>query len=109
VKVQQDYDGSWSVWDDSGVAMLAGGLPSHAAAWAEVDRRTRRPNWKPASCGDRMGAFDKPGKMTRWTPPWRSKRGNNRKKCEECGINWADPPRRICVGCQAYRDHTGHF
>ena len=28
-----------------------------------------------------------------------------RKRCEECGINWADPPSRICPGCEAYREH----
>lgn len=26
-------------------------------------------------------------------------------KCEECGQNWADPPGRICVGCEAYKEH----
>lgn len=26
--------------------------------------------------------------------------------CEGCGVNRADPPSRLCVGCQAYRDHT---
>jgi hypothetical protein len=29
--------------------------------------------------------------------------------CEECGKNRADPPGRLCVGCEAYREHTGHF
>jgi hypothetical protein len=29
--------------------------------------------------------------------------------CEECGKNPADTPSKICVGCQAYREHTGHF
>lgn len=29
------------------------------------------------------------------------------RKCEECGINPADFPSRICVGCHAYREHTG--
>ena len=29
--------------------------------------------------------------------------------CEECGVYRADPPSKICVGCQAYREHTGHF
>lgn len=27
--------------------------------------------------------------------------------CEECGIYPADPPRNLCAGCDAYRDHTG--
>lgn len=25
--------------------------------------------------------------------------------CEGCGINRADPPSRLCPGCEAYRDH----
>lgn len=29
------------------------------------------------------------------------------KMCEECGVNPGDP--RICPGCDAYREHTGHF
>lgn len=29
--------------------------------------------------------------------------------CEECGKNRADPPGKLCVGCEAYRDHTSHF
>lgn len=29
------------------------------------------------------------------------------RKCEECGVNPGDP--RICPGCEAYREHTGHF
>lgn len=31
------------------------------------------------------------------------------KMCKECGVNSADPPSRICPGCEAYREHTGHF
>ncbi len=27
--------------------------------------------------------------------------------CEECGVHLADPPRKICPGCDAYREHTG--
>lgn len=27
------------------------------------------------------------------------------KKCEGCGVNPADPPSRLCPGCDAYRDH----
>ena len=26
-------------------------------------------------------------------------------KCEECGINYADPPSKLCPGCEAYRGH----
>ena len=26
--------------------------------------------------------------------------------CEGCGIYRADPPSKLCPGCQAYRDHT---
>lgn len=25
--------------------------------------------------------------------------------CEECGVNPADPPRKTCPGCDAYREH----
>jgi hypothetical protein len=31
------------------------------------------------------------------------------KRCAECDKEWADPPSRLCPGCQAYRDHTGHW
>jgi len=31
------------------------------------------------------------------------------RKCEECGVNPADSPSRLCVGCDAYREHTGAF
>jgi len=31
------------------------------------------------------------------------------RKCEECGVNPADTPSRLCVGCDAYREHTGAF
>jgi hypothetical protein len=27
------------------------------------------------------------------------------KKCEGCGQNYADPPSKLCPGCQAYREH----
>lgn len=27
--------------------------------------------------------------------------------CEECGVYPADPPSKICPGCEAYREHTG--
>jgi hypothetical protein len=84
VKVQQDFDGTWSVWD--GEVLLVGDLPTHAAAYAELDRRERRANYKPSSTSYRMGSFDHPGKVTPWTNPkarkgklWRRLRGNNRK------------------------------
>jgi hypothetical protein len=25
--------------------------------------------------------------------------------CESCGVNPADPPGRLCVGCEAYKEH----
>jgi uncharacterized membrane protein len=25
--------------------------------------------------------------------------------CVSCGVNFADPPSELCVGCQAYEDH----
>lgn len=32
-----------------------------------------------------------------------------RVMCDECGKYPADLPSRICPGCDAYREHTGHF
>ncbi len=29
-----------------------------------------------------------------------------RKRCVECGVNWSDPPSRLCPGCEAYREHA---
>lgn len=26
-------------------------------------------------------------------------------RCEGCDKDYADPPSRLCPGCQAYRDH----
>jgi hypothetical protein len=26
--------------------------------------------------------------------------------CEDCGKNYADPPSRMCPGCEAYQAHT---
>jgi hypothetical protein len=76
MRVQQDFDGRWSVWD--GEVMIAGDLASHAAAWAEVDRRTTRNRGRTSSCQFRdLGSYDH-GKVTRWTDP-RRRRGNNRK------------------------------
>lgn len=25
--------------------------------------------------------------------------------CEGCSVNRSDPPSKLCVGCQAYREH----
>jgi hypothetical protein len=27
------------------------------------------------------------------------------KRCIECGTNFADPPSRLCPGCEAYWEH----
>jgi hypothetical protein len=32
-----------------------------------------------------------------------------RIKCEECGQNYVEEKGDICEGCDAYREHTGHF
>ena len=29
-----------------------------------------------------------------------------RRRCDECGKEWADWPARLCSGCEAYREHT---
>jgi len=34
-------------------------------------------------------------------------REHRRRRCEDCGKNWADPPSKLCPGCEAYREHTG--
>jgi hypothetical protein len=28
------------------------------------------------------------------------------KSCADCDVNLADPPSKLCPGCQAYREHT---
>lgn len=30
-----------------------------------------------------------------------------RRRCDDCGINWADLLSHLCPGCEAYREHTG--
>jgi hypothetical protein len=30
---------------------------------------------------------------------------NKPVKCSECDTDWADPPSKLCPGCQAYREH----
>ena len=32
-----------------------------------------------------------------------------RIKCDECNQNYVDAKGEICPGCEAYREHTGHF
>lgn len=32
-----------------------------------------------------------------------------RRMCEECGQNSVEKRGEICEGCDAYREHTGHF
>lgn len=29
--------------------------------------------------------------------------------CDDCGKNPAEAHSRVCAGCDAYRDHTGHW
>jgi hypothetical protein len=43
--------------------------------------------------------------LVRDLPPLRSRP----RVCEECGQNPADAPSRLCVGCDAYREHTEAF
>lgn len=31
-----------------------------------------------------------------------------RFRCEDCNKYWADYPSKLCPGCEAYREHTGH-
>lgn len=30
---------------------------------------------------------------------------SRRKRCDGCESGWADPPSKLCPGCQAYREH----
>lgn len=41
-------------------------------------------------------------------PPEKPKR-IRRIKCDECGQNWVEEKGEICPGCEAYREHMGHF
>jgi hypothetical protein len=27
------------------------------------------------------------------------------RRCADCGLHYADPPSRLCPGCEAYREH----
>lgn len=73
--VRQCFDGTWGVWD--GNTLLVGGL-TNSAAWAELDRRTTRANYKSSSCEFRnLGSFAS-GKVTPWTNP--KQRKHSKKK-----------------------------
>ena len=48
----------------------------------------------------RSGTLDIPTQIVRSRP---------RHRCEECEVNWADYPSKLCPGCEAYRDHTGQI
>jgi hypothetical protein len=72
--VKQCFDGTWGVWDGS--TLLVGGL-TNSAAWAELDRRTRRPDWKSSSCEFRDLGSWRTGKVAPWTNP---KARKHRKK-----------------------------
>jgi hypothetical protein len=30
---------------------------------------------------------------------------HHRRRCSACDKNWADPPSRLCPGCEAYHEH----
>lgn len=48
--------------------------------------------------------------MKNYHPTWVGpidRSGPTLKKCVGCGVNYADPPSKLCPGCQAYKDHTG--
>jgi hypothetical protein len=34
---------------------------------------------------------------------------SRRIKCDDCGQNYVEKKGDICPGCDAYREHTGHF
>jgi hypothetical protein len=78
--VRQCFDGTWGVWDGS--TLLVGGL-TNSAAWAELDRRTTRANYKSSSCQFRdLGSWST-GAITPWTNPKARKKQHakrNKKK-----------------------------
>ena len=43
--------------------------------------------------------------VRRSVPKMLNKRQRKQIMCESCGANPADLPSKICVGCDAYRDH----
>lgn len=49
----------------------------------------------------------KPGQPHRKWKAAAKKRLQKPPKCLECGVNRADPPSRLCPGCEAYREHKG--
>jgi rubrerythrin len=61
---------------------------------------TRHPKYMHAAARRRLGLI--------WVKPkWKRKRrrGPVYAKCDDCGINYADPPSKLCPGCQAYQEH----
>ena len=38
-------------------------------------------------------------------PAKKKKLSEKPKLCEECYVNYADPPSKLCPGCQAYKEH----
>lgn len=43
--------------------------------------------------------------MTKDYPAKRLKSVEKPKLCVECHINYADPPSKLCPGCQDYKEH----
>jgi hypothetical protein len=66
------------VWDED--TLLLRGLPSNEAAWRELDRRQRRPNWKSGAAEFRdLGSLSS-GKVVPYTDPRKRSRWGSRKK-----------------------------
>lgn len=53
MQILQNEDGSYKIERDGEI--VADGLPSNAAAWREMDRLERRPNWKTEKNSWKMG------------------------------------------------------
>jgi hypothetical protein len=64
--VRQCFDGTWGVWESE--TLLAGGL-SNSDAWAELDRRQRRPDWKSSATEFRDLGSLQGGQRVPWTNP----------------------------------------
>jgi hypothetical protein len=70
-------------------------------------RSRKKSKRRPASVDWRPSGFAK-AELDHWRSVhgWDIRKATRRRvRCEECRINWADLPSRLCPGCEAYREH----